>query len=89
MIDEDGPNVARTHQLLTLSLLSDIHLLIRNNAMEIIFSMLCRKVDCRHKSVNYAYVTSAVHKMDYSQLNRMFSGNGYAHVDTLIIQLWV
>lgn len=40
-------------------------------------------------SVNYAYVTSAVHKMDYSQLSWMFSGNGYAHVDTLIIQLWV
>lgn len=23
--------------------------------MEIIFSMLCRNVDCRYKSVNYAY----------------------------------
>lgn len=57
--------------------------------MEIIFSMLCRNVNCRYKSVNYAYVTSAVRKMGCLQLSRMFSGHGYAHVDQLIIQLWV
>lgn len=57
LMDEDAPNVAKT--LLTLALLSDIHQ--TNNAMEIIFSMLCRNVDCRYKSVNYAYVYWAVY----------------------------
>lgn len=89
VIGEDGPNVAQTHQLLTLALLSHIRGVITNNAMEIGFSMLCRNVDCRYKRVNYAYVTFAVPEMDYLQLNRMFRRNGYAHVDKLIIQLWV
>lgn len=83
--DEGGPNVAQTHRLLTLALLSHIHRGIANNATEIIFSTLCRNVDCRFQSVNDAYVTSAVHKMDYLQL----CGNGYAHVDKLTTQLWV
>lgn len=52
-------NVAKTasaHHLQTLALLTNIHPVITNNAMEIIFSMLCRNINCRYEDVNCKYV---------------------------------
>lgn len=59
-----GPSAA-TRPLWTLAPLSNTHSETTNNAMEILFSMLCRNIDCRYENVNCKYVTSPVrvHKM--------------------------